>query len=58
MPWDGLCGHPSGLRTAYEMEEIAKAKMKAMEEHPGLQWLRDEDESAKRTPIGGCQFRG
>lgn len=54
--WDGLCGHPSGLRTPEEIEKIAQAKLKAMEEHPGLKWLRDEDEEANRTPIGGTQF--
>lgn len=48
MPWDGLCGHPSGLRTPEEMTKIAQAKMDAMERHPGLAWLRAEDEAEKQ----------
>lgn len=47
--WDGLCGHPSGLRTPEEMTKIAQAKIEAMEKHPGLEWLRREDEEAKRS---------
>jgi hypothetical protein len=51
VPWDGLCGHPSGLRTAYEMEQIAKAKIEAMEKHPGLAWLRVEDEREMKRAV-------
>jgi len=49
IPWDGLCGHPSGLRTPEEMVLIARAKMDAMEHHPGLAWLRAEDEKEMRS---------
>jgi hypothetical protein len=52
MLWDGLCGHPSGLRTPYEMEQIARAKMDAMERHPGLEWLRKEDERERERAVG------
>ena len=45
--WDGLCGHPSGLRTPEEMVKIARAKMDLMERHPKLEWIRREDEEAK-----------
>ena len=48
VPWDGLCGHPSGLRTPEEMTKIAQAKMDAMENHPSLAWLRAEDEEARK----------
>lgn len=48
--WDGLCGHPSGLRTSYQMTKIAEAKMDAMENHPGLAWLRKEDDAERCPP--------
>lgn len=54
IPWDGLCGHPSGLRTPEEMVKIAQAKMEIMEQSPVA---AREDEEARRTPLGGCQYR-
>ena len=48
--WDGLCGHPSGLRTPEQMEKIAQAKVDAMDQHPGLKWLRSEDEREHCPP--------
>lgn len=47
IPWDGLCGHPSGLRTPEEMVQIARAKMKFMEASPLAQ---REDEEGKLPP--------
>ena len=60
IPWDGLCGHPSGLRTPEEMVKIARAKMLAMENHPGLAWLRAEDdlEMARKPRRGRFQAGG
>ena len=51
IPWDGLCGHPSGLRTPEEMQKIARAKIDAMERHPGLEWLRREDERERERSV-------
>jgi len=57
-PDDGMVAHPSGLHPPENIVKIARAKMEAMEKHPGLAWLRAQDEDAKRTPIGGMQFKG
>lgn len=58
-PDDGLCGHPSGLRTPYEMEMIARTRMAAMENHPQLEWMRREDAEALIRPARKRgRFRG
>jgi len=54
--WDGLCGHPSGLRTPEQMVKIARAKIHAMEGHSGLEWLRKEDKEAMSVPPGGKRY--
>jgi hypothetical protein len=39
------------------MQQIARAKMQAMTEHPGLEWLRQEDQTAMQTPIKNSRTR-
>jgi hypothetical protein len=52
-----MCGHPSGLRTPYEMVMIARAKLDAMQRHPGLAWLRAEDAAEHCPPRRQAKVR-
>jgi hypothetical protein len=56
-PDDGLVAHPSGLHPPGDIVKIARAKMDAMENHPGLAWLRAQDEAERCPPRGVARIR-
>lgn len=49
VPWDGLVADARGrLWLPEEVTEICRRRLEAMETHPGLAWLRAEDEAEVR----------
>ena len=52
--YDGLCQYGARRITPDEMTEIARREMEKME---GSSIVRQQDEEAMRTPVGGMQFR-
>lgn len=57
MEWDGLIDTSLGLLTPEQVQATCERTIRMMERHPALEWMRAEDRDAKRTPIGGRQFR-
>lgn len=57
LPDDGLCMTPIGLLTPEQLQAACANGIRLMERHPALEWMRAEDRDARRTPIGGRQFR-
>lgn len=52
--WDGLVATPLGLWTADQMQANSRLALAAKERSATV---RRQDEEAKRTPIGGMQYR-
>jgi hypothetical protein len=57
MEWDGLIDTPLGLLPPEQVQAICANTIRMMETSRALEWMRAEDRDAKRTPIGGRQFR-
>jgi len=52
--YDGLCQLGKRRVPPEEMQAFCRRNLEAMEQHPQA---RREDDEARRTPVGGMQYR-